>query len=394
MVRNLRSRKAFRSIVDKWGTRVDSLGKATVVPREKASILIVGAGPTGLTAALELARGGALPRIIDEKDGPTALSKAVGISAHSLDILEASGVSRQLLAEGLKVRHAHFHVEARELLTIDFSLLPHRYNFLLSLPQRDTERIMADTLATFGIDVEWRTELVGLTQHADKVEARISRSGDEERQNLDIVFGADGPESSVRKSSGIEFEGYTHKRQWSITDAEIASWPYEPGAAQAFVNRGGDVGFIIPIGDGRFRSVSNTPDALAQVPGNYRVSKVLRTDRFHIPAKQARRYQAGRVFLGGDAAHVHSPLGARGMNLGIEDAASLARRFGDGTLDGYTDERRPVGHRWIELSERILSTVQSTNIFVQTFRNLAMTTIGRFPVLQKPLIERVAGLRE
>ena len=98
----------------------------------------------------------------------------LGISAHSLDILEAAGVSRQLLAEGLKVRHAHFHVEARELLTIDFSLLPHRYNFLLSLPQRDTERIMADTLATFGIDVEWRTELVGLTQHADKVEARLA----------------------------------------------------------------------------------------------------------------------------------------------------------------------------------------------------------------------------
>ena len=129
---------------------------------------------------------------------------------------EATG---QLLAEGLKIRHAHFHVEARELLTIDFALLPHRYNFLLSLPQRDTERIMADTLATFGIDVEWRAELVGLTQHADKVEARISRGGHEERLSFDIVFGADGAGSSVRKSSGIEFEGYTHKREWSITDA-------------------------------------------------------------------------------------------------------------------------------------------------------------------------------
>ncbi|CDX56358.1 Pentachlorophenol monooxygenase [Mesorhizobium plurifarium] len=396
MVGNLRSRNAFRSdhIVDKCGTRVDSLGKATVVPREKASILIVGAGPTGLTAALELARRGVHPRVIDRKDGPTPLSKAVGISAHSLDILEASGVSTKLLAEGLRIRHAHFHVEARELLTIDFSLLPHRYNFLLSLPQRDTERIMADTLATFGIDVEWRAELVGLTQHADKVEARISRSGDEERHSFDIVFGADGAGSSVRKSSGIQFEGYTHRREWSITDAEITSWPYETGSAQAFVNRSGDVGFIIPIGDSRFRSVSNTPDALAHVPGNYRVSQVLRTDRFHIPAKQAERYQTARIFLGGDAAHVHSPLGARGMNLGIEDAASFARRFGDGTLAGYTDERRPVGHRWIELSERILSTVQSTNSFVQTFRNLAMVTIGRIPALQKPLLERVAGLRE
>jgi 2-polyprenyl-6-methoxyphenol hydroxylase-like FAD-dependent oxidoreductase len=368
--------------------------KATIVPRKTASILIVGAGPTGLTAALELARHGVHPRIIDKKDGPTPLSKAVGISAHSLDVLEACGVSGKLLAEGLKVRHAHFHAEKRELVTIDFSLLPHRYNFLLSLPQRDTERIMAETLATFGVEVEWCTQLVGLTQQADKVEARITRGGEEEQHSFDIVFGADGADSSVRKSVGIEFEGYTHRRQWSITDAEIASWPYEPGAAQAFLNRGRDVGFIIPIGDNRFRAVSNTPDALAHIPGNYRVSQVLRTDRFHIPAKQASRYQAARVFLGGDAAHVHSPLGARGMNLGIEDAASFARRLGDGTLAGYTDERRPVGHRWIGLSERILSTAQSTNSFVQTLRNLVMRTIGAVPALQRPLLERIAGLKE
>jgi 2-polyprenyl-6-methoxyphenol hydroxylase-like FAD-dependent oxidoreductase len=359
-----------------------------------ATILIVGAGPTGLTAALELARRGFNPRIIDKKDGPTPLSKAVGISSHSLDILEASGVSGKLLAQGLKVRRAHVHLETRELAAIDFSRLPHRYNFLLSLPQRDTEKIMAETLAEAGIEVEWHTRLVGMTERNDRVEARIDKGAGSENHSCDIVFAADGVDSTVRKSLGIDFEGYTHTRQWSITDAEIASWPYEPGAAQAFLYRDGDVGFIIPIGENRFRAVSNTPEALAHVPGNYRVSQVLRTDRFHIPIRQAARYQTAHVLLGGDAAHVHSPLGARGMNLGIEDAASFARRFSDATLAGYTDERRPVGHRWIKLSERILSTAQSTNGFVQTFRNLAMLTIGAFPALQRPLLERVAGLRE
>ncbi|TIQ36230.1 MAG: FAD-dependent monooxygenase [Mesorhizobium sp.] len=364
------------------------------MPSPDTSILIVGAGPTGLTAAIELARRGLRPRIVDKKEGPTPLSKAVGISSHSLDVLEASGVSKRLLAQGLKVRHVHFHVETRELATIDFSLLPHRYNFLLSLPQRETETIMADTLAAFGIGVEWRTALIGLTPCADKVEARIGKSGKEEKHDFDIVFGADGADSTVRKSLGIDFEGYTHKRQWSITDAELASWPYEPGAAQAFLFRNGDVGFIIPIGENRFRAVSNTPDALLHVPGNYRVSQVLRTDRFHIPIRQAVSYQTTAIFLGGDAAHVHSPLGARGMNLGIEDAASFARRLDNGTLERYSHERRPVGRRWIKLSERILWTAQSTNGFVKALRNLAMLTIGGIPVLQRPMLERVAGLKE
>src|SRR3546814_17961210 len=100
----------------------------------------------------------------------------------------------------------------------------------------------------------------------------------------------------------MAFEGYVHRREWSIADAELAEWPHEPGVAHLFLRDDGDVGFIIPIGPGRFRAISNTPDALARIPGSSRVARRLRSDRFHIPVKPAPTYQPRRAFLGGDAA--------------------------------------------------------------------------------------------
>jgi 2-polyprenyl-6-methoxyphenol hydroxylase-like FAD-dependent oxidoreductase len=192
----------------------------------------------------------------------------------------------------------------------------------------------------------------------------------------------------------LAFEGYVHSRTWSIADAALADWPYEPDAAHLFFHRSGDLGFIIPIGEAEFRAVSNTPDALAQVPGDYRIATRLRADTFHIPVKQARSYQAGAVFLGGDAAHVHSPVGARGMNLGIEDGAAFARRLVADRLDGYTAERRPVGRRWIRLSERILAAAQMSNPSAIALRNLAIRIVGKLPPLQRPMLMRMAGLKE
>lgn len=357
-------------------------------------ILVVGAGPTGLTAAVELARRGILPRVVDKDEGPTPLSKAVGISAHSVDVLEPSGVAERLLAEGIHIRYGYVHSRGSRLGAIDFSVLPHRVSFLLSLPQSETETIMAAILEGFGGRVEWRTKLVGLKAAGSEVEVELEGPDGGEHFRCSHVFGADGVNSAVREALGVAFEGYTHKRIWSIADVEVADWPYEPGSAQLFLHAGGDVGFIIPIGKNRFRAVSNTQDAMACIPGRYRVAHLLRTDTFHIPIRQAPTYQHGNVFLGGDAAHVHSPVGARGMNLGIEDAAAFARRFAEGTLGGYTAERHPVGRRWITLSERLLCFAQATGLVETALRNLAIRVVGHLPALQRPALERMAGLRE
>ena len=356
----------------------------------KPKILIVGAGPCGLTAALELARRGYHSRIIDKEPGPTPLSKAVGISPRSLDILEPTGVTERLLAQGIRMKGVQARYEGRLLAEIQIRRLPHRFNFMLALPQSETETLMEQALIGMGVRPEWSVELTGIRVAGGKVEADLTGA---HGGTFDYVYAADGSHSRVREILGLGFSGYTHKRLWSIADAVIPDWPFPDATAMASLHHTGDMGFIIPIGPKRFRAVSNTPDALSQLPG-VESAQVSQSDTFHIPVRQADRYQAGGVFLGGDAAHVHSPVGARGMNLGIEDAFVFARRLAEGTLDGYTSERHPVGRRWILLSERLLGAVQSSNPLLIPLRNLAMRTVSRLPVLQKPMMERVAGLRE
>ncbi|MBI1406086.1 MAG: NAD(P)-binding protein [Caulobacter sp.] len=358
------------------------------------SILIVGAGPTGLTAAVELARLGFRPRVIDQDDGPTPLSKAVGISPRSLDLLGPSGVAEALLAEGIRVKGGQVHYEGRRIGAVDFGALAHRYNFLLSLPQSRTETVMDRSLAGSGVAVEWGVRLIDLDLGSDRIAAVTEGRSGRQTTGFDYVFGADGVHSRVRQAAGLAFDGYDHRRRWSIADVQISNWAHAPDQAQVFFHASGDVGFIIPVGEGRFRAVSNTPEAMARIPGDYRIDRLLRSDIFALPVRQASSYQSGRVFLGGDAAHVHSPIGARGMNLGIEDAAAFARRLAGNALDGYSAERRPVGRRWIRLSERALSAAQAHHPLAITARNLAIRLATAFPGLLTPALERVAGLKE
>src|SRR3546814_10761014 len=151
-----------------------------------------------------------------------------------------------------------------------------RFNCLLALPQSETEAILAELLTGLGATGERRTALADLKAVGERVEVVLEGPGGREEAEYDFVYGADGVHSRVRDGLDIAFEGYVHRREWSIADAELAERPHEPGVAHLFLRDDGDVGFIIPIGPGRFRAISNTPEALARDRKSTRVSRRLR----------------------------------------------------------------------------------------------------------------------
>ena len=315
------------------------------------NLLIVGAGPTGLTAAVELARRGIRPRIVDKKPKASTLSRAVGINPRTLHLLAESGVTEKLIKAGIKIRTGLFHTGEEVAVRVDFGLAPRPYDFLLALPQDETEGILSERLESYGCRVEYGVELKGLENDEAVVKASIQQAHQTQTVDFDHVFGADGIRSRVRTCAGIPYDGIELPDEWSIVDFESESWPHRDDLC-IFLFERGRVFLTVPIGEKRFRGVSDRPDAVKNKPESLKIDSIRREGRFAIWVKQAPSYQKGRVFIGGDAAHCHSPVGGRGMNLGMGDAACFAELFAEDRLDQYTAFRHPVGASTIRVTER------------------------------------------
>ena len=359
------------------------------------NVLVVGAGPVGLVAALELHRLGIPVRIIDKSDGPTPFSKAVGINAQSLELLERSGLTERLLSAGIRIHRANLWFEGKRLVSLDLSLARHRFNFILALAQNETERLLEAALRERGIAVERRHELKALGQDpADGlVTAHIATDDGAAEMQTTFLLGADGARSTEREQLGIAFSGHRYDEHWSLADVTL-DWPYGDTDVHLFLNGAGAVLFTVPIAEDRIRAISQTANVLDLLPSESEVTKLHWGSEFYVAIRQAVSYQEGRCFLAGDAAHIHSPAGGRGMNLGIWDACSFAERVRSATLDGYTRERHPLGRRILAFTDRLFRVAGLKGTAAQTIRNFMLRNVASSPSVQRRLAMRLIGAEE
>lgn len=363
----------------------------TPMTRGAKTVLVVGAGPIGLTAAIELARRRIPVRIIEKRSGFSAHSKGLVINPRSLELLEASGASRQLLAAGHKVARLNIRDGQRRLFTADFSKLEHRHPCMLMLPQSETERILNRVLAELGVKVERSCELHSLRLDDASATAGLVRAdGSEVSLAAHFVVGADGAHSFVRQSLGIPFAGESYPHDWSLADV-VMDWPLPADEVNLILSEGGLL-LVAPIREGQYRLASDQGDAIALLPGRVKTEKVLWTSRFRISHRQVSTYQSGRAFLCGDAAHIHSPVGGRGMNLGIEDACVLAEMIARGETEAYSGARLPVGRRVLRTTDAQTRLLAARSRLIVALRNHVIYPLLQWEPIQRRLRMEMTGL--
>ena len=383
------------------------------INRLDTDVLIVGAGPTGLALANTLARAGVNHVIVEKLTTGQNTSRAAVIHAHTLEVLASLGVSERLVDEGLRLATFSIRDRDRVLARLRFDRLPTEYACLLMLPQDRTERILNDALIKASGAVRWGCAVESLSETPAGVEAHVTSSEGAQTIHARYVVGADGMHSLVRETAGIGFSGSTYEESFVLADVEMG-WDHERDEVMLFFSPAGLV-VVAPLPDGRFRIVATLDDAPAQpevadiqrlldargpTRGSARVYQVRWGSRFRLHHRVADRYRRGRLFLIGDAAHVHSPAGGQGMNTGLVDACVLGRlladvikgRGADEHLDQYEAMRRPAAKQVLQLAGRLTVMATLRSAPKRFVRNIALKTMNRIPTLRRRLELALSGI--
>lgn len=397
-------------------------------------VLIVGAGPTGLACAMSLARAHTNVRLIDRAPQPAAHSRAIGIQARTLELFEQHRVVEPFLAAGHRLRAANLYSNGNRLARLDFDPLQTRYPYLLCLDQSVTERLLAEHLATLGVKIERGVELVGLRQNESEVEARLSHAdGREEICRAAYVVGADGAHSTVRHLLGLSFAGKTFEQTFVLADLQADS---DLSGDEFHLFASGDgLAAIIPMGEDRHRFIADNASAMGDVQAPHEADarpetapapagageharpngedpspsielcRTIATRRvhhpltlstltwssyFHLNSRMVERLRTKRVFLAGDAAHVHSPAGAQGMNTGIQEAFNLgwklarcmAGQAGEPLLDSYQGERHPIERDVLRQTAFVTQLAEAERGPLKLLRERVMPVLAAFGPLR------------
>jgi 2-polyprenyl-6-methoxyphenol hydroxylase-like FAD-dependent oxidoreductase len=370
-------------------------------------VLVIGAGPTGLTLAASLVARGIATAVVDRAPAGANTSRAAVVNARTLEVLEHLDVARRLVKEGVQAPVFTIRDRGRTLIPIDFSALPTEYPYSLMVPQSTTERLLLDRLVELGGSVLRPKAVTAIAQDADGVTATLDDGGVVRAR---YAVGADGIRSIVREQAGIGFEGGEYEESFVLADVRLTGDVPRDEVILFWAKAGLTV--LAPLPDGVYRIVAPVPDAPEEPSASF-VQEILNTrvgsgvfvvtdviwgSRFRIHHRVADTYRAGRLLLAGDAAHVHSPAGGQGMNLGIQDGVALADALAgvlggepDTLLDQYSSARRPIAKGVVRMTDR-LTRLATLPRAVRPMRNAAISLVGRVPAVRRALARQLSGL--
>ena len=362
---------------------------------EHVDVLVVGAGPTGLMLANELARRGVGALMIDRNQGPSIRTKALGVQARTLEIYSHLGIAERAIELGMRAAAVTLWADGRRAARVPLgdigrNLSP--YPFMLILGQDDNERLLGEALNSRGAAVLWNTELVALAQGSDHVSATLKAAdGSTIEVKATWVAGCDGAHSAVRSLTGIGFPGAPYEHVFYVADT-IATGTMAPGELNVYIRRDGFHLFFPLRGRDHWRVVgivpphlrdrddldfgAVAPSIIREVKGPLSFRECAWYSTYRIHHRRAERFRQGRCFLLGDAAHVHSPVGAQGMNAGLQDAYNLgwkialvtSGRAGESLLDSYEAERVPFAESLLKTTDRAFSLAVSDRWLIGYFR--------------------------
>ena len=378
----------------------------------QVDILIVGAGPVGLLLANECARRGLRYRIVERRLGLSVYSKALAIFPRTLEILDMAGLVEPFLKAANPVTWVSVAAGQRRLAQVHFAPAETIYPFVAMVPQNVTESLLEAALRERGGKVEFDTEFVDAEQDAEGVSVSLRRAGTMQRCTARYLVGCDGAHSTLRHLLSLPFEGAQYKASFLLADVETNE-ALPADALQLCPSPQGPLA-IFPMSAHRRRVVATIPEPQGDAPSLELVQRLLKerappgieahavhwASYFKVNHRQLSQLRVGRMFLAGDAAHVHSPIGGQGMNTGLHDVWNLAwkldiacrGRAKEALLESYGLERRPVIARVIQLTHRMTRALGATSLPARILRDAVIPLAARMPGVEHAMVRRLSQL--